>query len=114
MPIRLSNTRYGSQNKYHNVRTRIDGVNFSSKAESRYYLSLKAMKQAGAVKYFLMQVPFHIPGEPKAVKYVVDFMVKYADDSIRFIDVKGVETRLFKTKRAIVQAQFGVQIETVR
>lgn len=114
MPIRLSHTQYGTRNKYNAQPQVIDGIRFASKAESRYYLSLKAMRQAGAVKYFLMQVPFHIPGSPKAVRYVVDFMVKYADGTIRFIDVKGIETRLFKTKRAIVQQMFGVEIETVK
>lgn len=112
--IRLSNTQYGSKNKYRNKPTVIDGIRFASLAESRYYVSLKAMKQAGAVKWFLMQVPFHIPGEPKAIRYVLDFMICYADGSIKFADVKGVETQVFKTKRAIVQQQFGIKIETVR
>lgn len=112
--IRLSGTRYGKQNKYNNVRTRIDGINFASKAEARRYESLKIMKQAGAIRWFLMQVPFHIPGEPKAVRYVLDFMICYADGSIRFEDVKGKTTRLFLTKQAIVQAQYGVKIEIVK
>ena len=48
--------------KYANVRTQVDGIWFDSKLEARRYGELKMLKAAGQVEYFLMQVPFHLPG----------------------------------------------------
>ena len=54
--------------KYGAVRTELDGHKFSSKSEARYFLYLKAERAAGNVLFWLMQVPFHMPG---GVRYVV-------------------------------------------
>lgn len=100
------------RHKYGAVRTELDGLKFSSKAESRYYLWLKAEQAAGRVLFWLMQVPFHLPG---GVRYVVDYQVFNADGSIRFCDVKGFETESFRAKKRIVETLYpGVEIEVVK
>lgn len=100
------------RHKYGAVRTELDGFKFSSKAESRYYLGLKARKAAGEVLFWLMQVPFHLPG---GVRYVVDFQEFHADGSVHFVDVKGTETESFRAKKRIVEAMFpGVVVEVVK
>lgn len=100
------------RHKFGAIRQEHDGFKFSSKAEGRYYLWLKAEKAAGTVLHWLMQVPFHLPG---GVRYVVDFMIFMADGSVRFVDVKGMETESFKAKKRIVEAMWpGITIEVVK
>lgn len=87
-----------------------DNIKFSSKAERNYYEQLKLLQKAGEVLFFLMQVPFRMPG---GTKYLCDFQVFYADGTVRFLDVKGMETPLFKLKKKEVEAIYPVEIETV-
>jgi hypothetical protein len=81
----------------------LDGIKFPSKAEARYYAYLKAQQASGEVVGFLRQVPFYLPG---GAKYVCDFQVFYADGRVAFIDVKGMRTRNFDSKKKIVEALF--------
>ena len=66
-----------------------DGIVFDSKAEMVWYRRLVQARDGGVLKYFLRQVPFHLPG---GVKYLCDFMAVYADGRIEFQDVKGMRT----------------------
>lgn len=98
--------------KYGAIRDEHDGFKFSSRAEGRYYLYLKACKAAGEVITFLMQTPFHLPG---GVRYVADFLVFKADGTVHFIDVKGMETASFKAKRRLVETLYApITIEVVK
>jgi hypothetical protein len=91
------------RHKYSAVRTELDGIKFPSKAQARYYASLKAMQASGEVVGFLREVPFYLPG---GVRYVCDFQVFWADGRVAFIDVKGVETTVFKAKKRMVEALY--------
>lgn len=94
--------------KYAAQPTEVDGIRFDSKAEARYYQQLKARVVAGEVSYFLRQVPIHLPGN---VRYVVDFLEFWADGRVRYVDVKGVQTAMFKTKKRQVEALYPITIE---
>lgn len=96
--------------KYHNQPTRVDGIRFDSKREARYYQQLRFEQQSGSVRYFLRQVPMHLPG---GTKLVVDFMVVMADGRVRFVDAKGRETQAFKIKRREVQHHYPIALELV-
>lgn len=98
------------RHKYNAVRTEYDGIKFSSKKEADYYRQLKTYQDGGYVIFFLMQVPFHLPGK---AKYICDFQVFYADGTVRFVDVKGMETPMFKMKKKMVESLYPVTIETV-
>lgn len=98
------------KNKFGAVPTERDGIRFASKREARYYEELKARQKAGEIRYFLRQVPMHLPG---GTKLVLDFLVVEADGRIRFIDAKGRETDSFKIKRREVEHHYGVEIELV-
>ena len=97
--------------KYGAVPTVVDGIRFDSKAEARYYERLKLRVQSGEVLYFLRQVPFYLPG---GTRYVVDFMEVHADGSIHWVDVKGVETQMFRLKKRQVESLYPVTIEVTR
>ncbi len=99
------------KHKFHAVPCKADDYNFSSKAERKYYHSLKALKNSGQVIFFLMQVPFHLPGKTKSI---VDFQVFYADGTVDFVDVKGVETEIFKLKKRQVEEIYPVKISVVK
>lgn len=96
--------------KFRAIPTELDGIKFASKAEARYYATLKLRQAAGEVVFFLRQVPFHLPG---GVKYVADFLEFHADGSCHVVDVKGMETAAFKAKRKQVEALYPVRIEVV-
>lgn len=97
--------------KYGAKPTEVDGIRFDSKAEANYYLELKARVAAGAVAYFLRQVPIHLPGR---TRYVVDFQVFEACGRVRYIDVKGMETQTFRMKKRQVEDLYPIEIEVVK
>ena len=96
------------RHKYNAVRTNIDGIKFDSKREAQYYQELKYRVMAGEVVFFLRQVPFDLPGN---TKYRVDFMEFHADGTVHCIDIKGMETAMFKLKKKQVESLYPVKIE---
>lgn len=100
------------RHKYNAVKDEHDGIKFDSKAEGRYYLYLKAQVAAGEVVNFAPHVSFWLPG---GTRYVVDFLVWMTDGRTRFIDVKGVETVVFKNKKKLFEATYApAVIEVVK
>lgn len=92
--------------KYGNKGTIVDGIKFSSQKEARRYMELKLMKQAGIVRDFemqpkyLLQDAFRKNGKLiRAIYYIADFKVTYADGREEIEDVKGAYmTEVFKLK----------------
>ena len=97
--------------KFKSKRTIIDNINFDSKLEAAYYSHLKILQRIGEVKFWLLQVPFLIPG---GKKYLCDFLVFYTDGSYKFIDVKGIETQLFKLKKSIIEELYCIKINIIK
>jgi hypothetical protein len=89
--------------KYGNHIVRVDGIRFDSKREANYYKYLKHQREKGEIKYFLRQVPIHLPG---GTKLVVDFMVMGADGAVEYIDAKGRETPVFRLKHREVRHHY--------
>jgi len=84
-----------------------NNILFDSVKEMNYYKDLQLLQKAGEIVFFLRQVPFDLPG---GVKYRVDFVEFYPDGSVRFIDVKGIETDMFIMKKKQVEALYPVKI----
>lgn len=94
--------------KYSNQPTTRDGFRFDSKKEAAYYDQLKIRQQIGEVSHFLMQVPFHLPGN---TRYVLDFLVFFTDGSApEYVDVKGRETQVFRLKKRQVESLYPIRI----
>ncbi len=109
----------GKRPKYRNKPIVHDGIRFQSKAEGNRYLDLKVRQKIGDIDYFLMQVPFHLPGN---IKYRCDFMVVSNSDDrdfppyIEFEDVKSPITAKkpdFIRNCKQVKALYGVDIKVV-
>ena len=98
------------RNKYNAQICEADGQRFRSKKERNYYLRLKEMQSNGEILYFWSQVCFRLTG---GIKYYVDFMVHYPNGDLRFIDVKGHKTQVYKLKKKLVEAETPYKIEEV-
>jgi hypothetical protein len=110
-------TRAKRKNKYNSKKVSIDGMTFDSKAESQYYLCLKA-------KEFKGQVPFElIPGyrdqsgkKIRSTHYIADFVVFYPDGSEDIVDVKGsrgFQTDIFKLKKKLFEWVYKKPIKII-
>jgi len=99
--------------KFGNIKTTIDGILFDSKLESRFYEYAKQLKEMGKIKDFEMQVKYEIfPSFKKngkswrKIEYVADFVIHHFDETIEVIDVKGVETDVFKIKQKMFEYKY--------
>jgi len=99
------------KNKYNNKRMKVDGINFDSKAEALYYEYNKLRIRLGELSHQHMQVPFHMAN---GKKYIVDFLEVLPSGLIRYVDVKGKATDVFKLKKAQVELEFGVKIVCIK
>jgi hypothetical protein len=98
-----------AKSKYNAKITIVDGIRFHSKKEAEFYQNLKIAQDRQDVWYFLMQVPFRLPGN---VRYICDFMT-VSGMGIQFIDVKGKDTPMSILKRKQVKEIYGIEIKIV-
>lgn len=107
---------HSERNKYNNKKVVIDNIKFDSLMESRRYLYLKRLLQAGEITKLEMQKPFSLKGYSGVVvcKYKADFT--YYDKYSNFVveDVKGVETAIFKLKSKLFESQFKLKINIIK
>ncbi len=102
-----------SYSKFKSYKAIINDIQFDSINESRYYLKLLDEKRRGIVKKFELQKEFElVPAYEKNGKkirkmsYIADFVVQLADNSIQVIDVKGIETDVFKLKKKLFEYRY--------
>ncbi len=96
------------RSKYRNVWVVVDGIKFPSRREANRYCELKLLRDDGAVKNFTRQVPFYLPG---GIKYLLDFMVWWADGHIGYEDTKGMRTQVYINKKKQVEELYPIKIE---
>lgn len=117
--------------KYRAVPTVVDGVRFASKREAARYQELKLLERAGKIEDLELQPEFaiHVPimtgtvkGAVKSVPvrsvpvavYRADFAyVDWYSGGRVVEDVKGVRTPVYRLKKKLVEAQYGVRIHEV-
>ena len=98
------------RHKFNAIPVILDNIHFASKKEAAYYQQLVIRQRAGNVIFFLRQVALHLPGK---VKYIVDFVVFEADQTVHFVDVKGMRTPLYIAKKKIAEGIYPITIEEV-
>jgi hypothetical protein len=98
------------RHKYGAVKTAVDGVTFDSKAEAHRYSELKLLASRGFIRNLELQPTFAFQIDGKTIfKYRSDFA--YFEGNGRVIeDVKGIQTAVFRLKRKLIEAQFGIKI----
>jgi hypothetical protein len=106
--------------KYGNTKVVIDGHKFDSKAESKYYVQLKWLKQAKQIKDFKLQPRFLLLESYKKngktirkTEYVADFEITNLNGSLEIVDVKGVETPEFKLKKKLFEHRYDHTLKVV-
>lgn len=98
------------RSKYGSQRTEVDGVCFASKAEATRYKDLKVMQQLGLISGLTFQVKYDLKiNEIKICSYVSDF--NYLEDGKLIVeDTKGFRTPVYKLKRKLMLAIYGIDI----
>lgn len=101
-------------NKFHAIRTTVDGIEFASKAEANRYCTLKLMQKAGLISQCELQPVFPIViNGVKIGKYIADF--RYIENGEQIVeDCKGVKTPVYRLKCKMVKALYGVTIRETK
>lgn len=101
------------RSKYGNKKTIVDNIEFDSQKEAEYYCQLKLLKRAGEIKEFGLQPKYELqPGFKKngkkyrPITYIADFVITHNDGTTEIVDVKGVETQVFKIKKKMFEYQY--------
>jgi len=108
--------------KYNNRKVEYRGEVFDSQKELNRWLELKILERFGEVKDIRRQVVFELvpksPGQ-RAVKYIADFVysgkisIEQFEEPIyiKFVeDCKGYKTPMYRLKKKLMKAKFGIDI----
>lgn len=98
--------------KYRAVRTVVNGIAFASKAEATAYQNRLLLQQAGDISDLELQpkYPLVVNGQ-KIADYIADFRYKLNTTGAVIVeDVKGVRTPVYKLKKKLVKALYGIDI----
>jgi hypothetical protein len=102
------------RNKYGAQAVWVDGFRFASKAEAKYYKTLKLRERLGEVTDVRLQEPFTVLGPKGQVvcTAVIDFVFwDNVEKRQRIVDVKGMQTPLSKLKYKVVESFLDIKIE---
>ena len=102
----------GRPNKFGAIAVVHEGIRYHSKSEFAFKMHLDLKKAEGAIDGYTRQVPFWIPAEPTASKYVLDFMT-WGRSGLHFIEIKGKMTPDAKIKIGVVQHLYRIKIEVL-
>lgn len=101
------------KSKYRNKKTTIDGITFDSKKESLRYSQLKLMKLAGVISDLELQPKYDfIHNGVKICTYKADFRYIFHENNDEYVveDVKGYLTEIYKIKKKMMKAFYGIDI----
>ena len=105
------------RNKFNAMKTAYNGVMYDSKKEAEYAAKFDQLsKAAGKDKVVKVerQIPFSFDHNGVHIcKYILDFRLTMGDGRVRYLDIKGFETREFSIKRKLLRAFFGIEIEII-
>lgn len=110
-----------SQHKYGAKPTTVDNIRFASQKEARRYQELKLLEKAGEIALIEVQprFPLCVAGNDGLAKHVGDYVADFRYivrgyrpilDKVVVEDVKGVRTAVYRLKKRIVEAQYGITI----
>lgn len=118
IPIRLPGPK---QHKYRAKRTEVDGITFASQKEAKRYQDLKLLQQAGEISELELQPEFELMvGDTCVCKYVADFRYRLkqhtgdlnpGEEVVE--DVKGCNTAVYRLKKKLMKAIYGIEIQEV-
>jgi len=98
------------KSKYNNRKVEVDGIKFDSQKETNYYCELKLRLAAGEIKAFCRQAEFILAPD---LRYKADFIVFNNDGTAEIIDVKGMQTDVYKAKKKVFEDKFNLRIKEI-
>lgn len=98
------------KSKYNANKVEVDGIKFDSKKEADFYNELKLRLSAGDIKGFCRQAEFVLAPN---LRYKADFVVFNNDGTSEIIDVKGMQTQVYKDKKKVFEDKFKLKIKEV-
>jgi Protein of unknown function (DUF1064) len=109
MPARIKLTR---RNKYRAVKTEVDGIVFHSKREAKRYGELRLLEKAGEILQLRLQVKYAVNiNGIKVCEYRADFAYYDCENKCYVIeDCKGVRTAVYRLKKKLVEAYYGITV----
>lgn len=97
--------------KYNNQKTIYNGRQYDSKKEAKRAWELDLLLRSGNILSWKSQPEFPIVlNGIKICSYFGDFLVEYQDRK-EVEDVKGFRTDIYKIKRKLVKAFYGIDIK---
>lgn len=95
-----------------------NGKVYDSKLEMRYRQHLELLTKATNEKDRVVEIAEQVPydcyiKDKKICTYRMDFEVIYANNRVEYIDCKGVKTAIYRIKKKLVEAIFGIEIKEV-
>ena len=118
-----------TRSKYGAIRTTVDGIVFASKAEARRYAELKLLEKAGRIRDLELQPSFPLevvsPRNGEVIQvgtYRADFRYReiemheggFGRWRIVIEDVKGMPTPVYRLKKKLMEARYGIAITEIR
>lgn len=114
-------------NKFNAKRTTVDGITFDSKKEARRFGELKILERTKLIRDLEIQPAFPLgtddapvlvksQGYPNGRRAVYRADFRYYDvysDLVIVEDVKGFDTAVSRLKRAVVEAQYKIEIRLI-
>lgn len=101
------------RNKFNATRTIVDSIVFHSAAEANRYKILKILEKSGHIQGLRLQVPCKFYMNAKQIfVYYADF-VYLKDNKEVYEDVKGMRTPLYRLKKKLIEAQWGIIITEI-
>jgi len=103
--------RQFKRHKFRAQATVVNGIRFDSKREARQYQLLKALADSGNIFGFRLQPKYSLTVNGVHIcDYVADFCWHDKEGKLVVADAKGVRTREYKLKRALMRAVLGIEI----
>jgi len=100
--------------KYRNKPVELSGIRFASQREAARYKELRLLERTKDIALLRLQVrhPLRVNGQ-LICTYVSDF--EYYGDGTGLVveDVKGVKTPVYKLKKKLMRAVYGIEIREV-
>lgn len=98
--------------KFKNIKTVVDGIKFDSKKEAKRYGELILMQRSKQIYGLKTQVKYDIViNDVKVCRYIADFTYKCANaDTITVEDCKGFRTSIYRLKKKLMKAVYGITI----
>lgn len=109
------------RSKYKARKTIVDDIVFHSAAEANRYKILQILEKSGHIKHLKLQVPFDFfcivessLDCKKMFTYYADFTYQDKTGQLIIEDVKGMKMAVYRLKKKLIEAHYGITITEVK